>query len=158
VSLPRYPLRINVGFLVNQPIGTSRDIQFEFPAIRLSSDLEITQFSSTVQVGRTPQGILVQAQANGTTPAQCVRCLIDFQLPLHCDFSELYAFDSRSISESGLILSEDGNIDLAPLFSEYFLLEIDIKPLCKPDCKGLCPICGEDLNVTTCEHQAMRVE
>lgn len=158
MSLSRYPLRINVGFLLNQPIGTNRDIFFEFPAIRLSSDLEVTQFSSTVNVGRTPQGILLQAEVKGFTPVQCVRCLTEFQFPLKCEFSELYAFDDSSTSESGLILPEDGNIDLAEVIREYLLLEIDIKPICKPDCKGLCPFCGEDLNVTTCEHQIERVE
>jgi uncharacterized protein len=87
-----------------------------------------------------------------------VRCLTEFQFPLKCEFSDLYAFDDSSTSESGLILPEDGNIDLAEVIREYLLLEIDIKPICKPNCKGLCPFCGEDLNVTTCEHQIERVE
>jgi uncharacterized protein len=84
---------------------------------------------------------------------ECVRCLVEFQQPLHTEFSELYAFNSHSVSESGLILPDDGNIDLAPLVNEYMLLEIPIRPLCRPECKGLCIICGADLNTEPCEHQ-----
>jgi uncharacterized protein len=84
---------------------------------------------------------------------ECVRCLVEFQQSLHAQFSELYAFNSRSASESGLIVPDDGNIDLAPLVREYMLLEVPIRPLCRPDCKGLCIICGSDLNTEPCEHQ-----
>ncbi len=67
-------------------------------------------------------------------------------------FEELYAFKESNTDESNLIVPFDGHIDLEPLIREYFLVEIPISALCKPDCKGLCPICGEDLNQRTCEH------
>jgi len=152
LSQPRYPLRINVGFLLNQPIGTSRDIHFDFPSLRLSPDLEMSDFSGMVRVSRTPQGLLFQGDFSGRTTAQCVRCLADFLQPLHAGFDELYAFSEKSTSESGLILPEDANVDLQPLVRDYLLLEVPISPLCKPDCKGLCVECGADLNVTICEH------
>jgi len=53
-----------------------------------------------------------------------------------------------------LIMPEDGHIDIEPLVREYMVLEIPINPVCKPACKGLCPVCGEDLNQATCEHQS----
>lgn len=84
--------------------------------------------------------------------SECVRCLVEFKQPLDVDFSELYAFTPRSVTESGLILPEDAHIDLEPLVREYMLIEIPISPLCREDCKGLCSICGEDLNEVTCEH------
>jgi uncharacterized protein len=153
VNIPRYPLRINVGFLLNQPIGYNRDIHFEFPKVLLKPDLTLTSFSGIAKVGRTPQGILVQANFGGETPAECVRCLTDIEQPLHATFSELYAFDQRSTTESGLILPEDANIDLEPLAREYLLIELPISPICKPDCQGLCPVCGLNLNDEPHEHQ-----
>jgi len=153
VEHPRNPLRINVGFLINQPIGTNRDISFEYSHIRLSHDLELSQFRGVANVGRTPQGLLLKGDFQGYMDMECVRCLADFQQNLRSRFDELFAFSRRSVSESELLLPEDGKIDLAPLVREYLVLEIPISPLCKPDCKGLCVVCGENLNEYTCEHQ-----
>jgi len=155
VNQPRFPLRFNVGFLLNASIGTSRDIHFDFPGLRLANDLELSDFRGAVRITRTPQGMLVQADFRGNVNAECVRCLAGFLQPIQTVFNELYAFKTNAITESSLILPEDNNIDLAPLAREYLLLEIPISPVCKPDCKGLCPVCGEDLNVRICEHVAM---
>ena len=91
-------------------------------------------------------------QFNATAQLECVRCLKSFELPLRAEFSDLFAFDHRSTTESDLILNEDGNIDLEPLAREYLLIEVPISPLCQPDCRGLCVECGTDLNLGTCEH------
>ena len=149
----RHLLRLNVGFLINQPVGTSRDFKFEYPHILLRPDLELTNFTGVVKIGRTPQGLLVQGKFGAEVCAECVRCLTDFQQPLEVEFSELYAFSRRSVSESGLILPEDAHIDLEPLVREYMLIEIPINPLCMTDCKGLCSFCGADLNQTECDHE-----
>jgi uncharacterized protein len=82
-----------------------------------------------------------------------VRCLTDFLYPLEVDFTELYAFSQRYVTDSGLLMPETGIIDLTPVLREYTLLEIPISPLCQPDCKGLCPICGNNLNEGDCNHE-----
>ena len=74
-------------------------------------------------------------------------------MPLQVDFSDLYAFDHRSVTESGLILPDNGHINLAPLLREFMLLEIPISPICRTDCRGLCLECGTNLNITPCDHQ-----
>ncbi|MDO8754775.1 MAG: DUF177 domain-containing protein, partial [Anaerolineales bacterium] len=61
--------------------------------------------------------------------------------------------DQRSETDSGLILPEDGHIDLATLLYEYALLELPISPICKPDCEGLCAECGQNLNEKDCGHR-----
>ncbi len=152
MNQPRYPLKINVGFLLNQPIGTNRDIHFEYPQVTLKPDFQLANLSGVARVGRTPQGILVQGEFQGRSPVECVRCLSGFEQPLHATFDELYAFDKRSVTDSGLILPEDANIDLEPLVRDYLLIEMPISPLCRIDCKGLCPICGQNLNEVTTEH------
>ncbi len=152
---PRYPLRINVGFIVRQPISYSRDFNFEIDTLHFEPDLDLYQFNGVAKVSRTPQGLLVQGLFQAMISAQCVRCLVDTQQPLVAEFSELYAFSSQVMSEADLILREDGNLDLGPIVREYMVIEIPINPLCKPDCKGLCTICGEDLNVNICEHQLL---
>lgn len=150
----RYPLRVNVGFLLHQPVGTTRDIHFDFDALHLHPDLDVEDLHGVTQLGKTPQGILVRGQFSAKLKTECVRCLTEFVQPLNTEFNELFAFNSRSVSESGLILPEDGNINLEPLLREYLLVEVPISPLCREDCKGLCLVCGENLNDSTCEHNA----
>jgi uncharacterized protein len=151
------PLRINVGFLLNQPIGASRDIHFELENLKLHPDLELRNFIGLVRLGRTPQGVLVSGEFQAGMEMECVRCLTPHIQPLQAAFKELYAFKNKPTTEAGLVIPSDWNIDLAPLIREYLFLEIPIKPLCRPDCKGLCPECGADLNETICEHQEQRI-
>lgn len=154
MSQLRYPLRINVGFLLHLPLGTSRDLHFDFPSLQVTDDLEIKELKGIVRLIRTSQGLLLQGEFRGEKGEECVRCLSNFWQYLETSFNELYAFDQRSETDSGLVVPEGGNIDLAPLIREYLLIEVPINPMCRPDCKGLCPICGENLNENTCEHVA----
>jgi uncharacterized protein len=149
---PRSPLRLNIGFIVHQNIGYSRDFPFDVPSIHLPPDLDLKNLTGLARVTRTPQGLLVQVKLRAAQQVECVRCLSDFDQPLEVDFTELYAFTPRSVTDSNLILPEDGYIDLEPLVREYMLLAIPISPLCSPDCKGLCPICGENLNENDHDH------
>ena len=148
----RRPLRLNIGFLINTPIGTSRDFNFDYEKMVLGDDLTVEDFKGTAIFDRTPQGLLLQGKFSARTELECVRCLEAFSQPLAWSFTDLYAFTQRSISESNLLVPEDGQIDLAPLLREYALLEVPISPVCKEDCKGLCPVCGENLNRADCGH------
>ncbi len=148
---PRKPFRINVGFIVHEEIGYTHEFKFDVIKANLD-DLELRNVTGAAQVGRTQQGLVVQASFSGDTTLQCVRCLKDFPYHLDWHFTELYAFNDKSVSESGLILPESAQIDLAPLLREYALLEIPISPIHDPNCKGLCIECGQDLNIKDCGH------
>jgi len=150
---PRRPLRINVGFIMHQEVGYSHEFPFDFEKIQIAEDLALRELHGAAQVGRTPQGLLVQGEFSGETSLECVRCLNQFSHPLAWELTELYAFGPKSVSDSELVLPEDAQIDLAPLMRDYALLEVPINPICKEDCKGLCPVCGQDLNVRDCGHR-----
>jgi uncharacterized protein len=152
VNIPRYPLRLNVGFLINSSIGTSRDFNFDFETMKLGDDLTVSNFVGMARFDRTPQGLLLQGKFRAEADLECVRCLETFSMPIKWTSTDLYAFDKRSISESNLLVPDDGQINLESLLREYVLLEFPINPVCKPDCKGLCPVCGENLNETDCGH------
>ncbi len=139
-------LRLNIGFILPLSVGSSREFLFECEQLHIPPDLDLMGLHGSARVTRTPQGLLVQVKMNAKTPSECVRCLNEFDQQLVIDFTELYAFSARSVSDSGLILPENGYIDLAPLVREYMLLEVPINPLCMLDCKGLCQVCGENLN------------
>ena len=150
---PRHPLRLNIGFLINATIGTSRDFNFNYDVMRLGEDLTVCDFIGTARFSRTPQGFLLQGEFQAETDLECVRCLEMNEQRLKWSVTDLYAFDRRNITESGLLVPEDGQIDLESLLREYALLEFPISPVCKPECKGLCPVCGANLNKTACGHR-----
>jgi uncharacterized protein len=146
------PFRLNVGFILHQTVGFSRDFVFEFPQAHFPPDLTLDNLNGIVRVTRTPQGLLVQVKMQADTASECVRCLTGYNQSLNIDFTELYAFSRRSVTDSELLVPEDGHIDFEPLIREYMLLEVPIGPLCSSDCKGLCAICGENLNDNPHDH------
>jgi uncharacterized protein len=152
VANPRKPLRLNVGFLINAPIGYSRDFDFYFPKFK-DDDLLLTEVEGVVKVGRTPQGLIVQGNFTGNTTLECVRCLSDYQQFVQWEFTELYAFKPENVTESDLLVPDDAQIDLEPLVREFAILEFPIKPLCRVDCQGLCMECGQNLNEKDCGHR-----
>jgi uncharacterized protein len=152
----RKPFRINVGFIIHEEIGRNHDFPFDFDKIILGDDLQLRNFDGVINIGRTPQGLVVQADFSAETTLQCVRCLCEFEHELDWSFTELYAFDDRSETESELILPEDAQIDLAELLREYALLEVPISPICKPGCEGLCAECGQNLNEKDCGHKPIQ--
>jgi uncharacterized protein len=155
---PRRPFRLNVGFIIHEEVGSSHEFPFEFDKIKAGDDLELRDFSGAVQIGRTPQGLLMTGHFAGETTLECARCVKAFSQSIAWDMTELYAFNEKSVSDSGLIVPEDAQIDLQPLIREYALLEVPINPICKPDCKGLCPVCGQDLNIQDCGHRPQEDE
>ena len=152
MSNTRDLLRLNIGFIIHQNVGYSRDFPFEIPAIHLPPDLDLKKLVGVVRVTRATQGLLVQIRMRARVLTECVRCLKQFYQPLKIESTELYAFSQNSVTDSGLLVPETGKIDLAPIIREEMLVAVPISPLCKADCKGLCPICGEDQNVVTCNH------
>jgi len=150
---PRYPLRLNVGFILHEEVGSNHEFTFDLPEVTLGDDLELRELAGTLTIGRTAQGLLFTGDFRGQTELTCVRCLKPFDQGLAWTLTELYASSEKSMSDSGLLVPEDAQIDLAPIIREYALLEVPINPLCQPDCKGLCPVCGQDLNLRDCGHR-----
>ncbi len=145
-------LRLNVGFIIHQTVGYSREFPFEIPSIRLSPDLVLNDLSGVALVTRTSQGLLLQVKMQAFAEVECVRCLTRFPQKLDINFTDLYAFSPDSVTDSGLLLPETGKIDLESVVREEMILAMPINPVCRPDCKGLCPICGNDRNKTPCDH------
>jgi uncharacterized protein len=154
----RTPLRLNVGFIIRESIGYSRIFPFDYDRIHLEPDLDLQNFAGAAEITHTPQGLLVQADLTAEFSGVCGRCLKPLPATLHTKFAELFALSQRHVTDSGLIMPEDGHIDLEPLAREYLILEIPINQVCKEACKGLCPICGENLNAKDCGHRPEEID
>ena len=111
-------------------------------------------------ISRAGQSVLVNGKVETTLRLQCVRCLKEFLYPLTSSF-ELTLHPSREApsGEETELAGEDmessffegGEIHLSEVACEQIFLEIPIQPLCQDGCKGLCPICGGDLNLSSCK-------
>ena len=150
---PRKPFRFNVGFIIHEEVGYNHNFPFKFEKITLNDDLELRNLEGNVNVGKTPQGLITQGKFTAETTVTCSRCLVNFVEDLEWEFTEMYAFDQRSVSESGLIIPDDAQLDVEELLREYAILEIPINPICKPDCQGLCSECGQNLYEKDCGHR-----
>ncbi len=155
---PHRSLRLNVGFIVHEAPGYSREFEYAASELRLDDDLVITDFASNVRLQRTQRGLLIEVRASGHLSNQCVLCLDDFTQSLTSTFTELYAFDDRTTTEEELRVPDDNHIDLTPLVREYLLLDMPINPVCKPDCAGLCPTCGVNHNREQCNCQTEQID
>jgi len=90
----------------------------------------------------------------------CSRCLDPYRLAVDADFDQRYLPASaastdpdREVQEDDLETSyySDDQIDLAELMREQFYLALPMKPLCRDECRGLCPHCGTNLNTGACD-------
>jgi uncharacterized protein len=95
-----------------------------------------------------------------TLELPCSRCLEPFTMPIDQAFDLRYQPHAQNTGEGEREIEEDDlttafyendEIDLGQLMREQFYLSLPMKPLCRDDCKGLCPNCGANRNATTCE-------
>lgn len=91
----------------------------------------------------------VEAAFTVTAPVDltCTRCLTQWTESLEVTGSQYF---SRTPDEDGYAIV-DGTVDMSGPATDELALAIPLAPLCKPDCKGLCPICGTDLNTDPCD-------
>ncbi len=144
-------LRLNVGFLLRQSAGYSRDIPFDSPGVLAVEDIQIVSLNGLLSLTRTPQGILVQGDLAADVITECVRCLTPFEFHFTMSLSDLFASPAPKDADSPFVVDEGGFLDLRPIVREESILAVPIHALCRLDCKGLCPECGENLNEATCD-------
>ncbi|MBK8429789.1 MAG: DUF177 domain-containing protein [Chloroflexi bacterium] len=143
-------LRFNFGYLIEAPSGTSSDIEINYPSMRLD-DVVLRPLNGQFRATRTSEGILIQGQFQTLMETECVRCLEMTLLEVETAVEEIFYYPAYTAPEGDYVVHEDGNADLGPLVREMSLLALPMQVLCKPDCLGLCPDCGQNFNVGTCD-------
>jgi uncharacterized protein len=115
--------------------------------------------SLTFDIFKDKQQFRLVGRVETTLELPCSRCLEPFTLPVEQTFDLRYqphalnaGEGEREIEEDDLTTAfyEDDEIDLGQLMREQFYLALPMKPLCADDCKGLCPVCGTNLNRGAC--------
>jgi uncharacterized protein len=109
----------------------------------LDLDTDIIKFLAPIKVRaditRITNAVTVELDLNAVMSISCSRCLKEFDSGLKKNFRVSYQIDKSQYL-----------IDFNPDIRQEIILDYPLKPLCKPDCKGLCPGCGKDLNQGEC--------
>jgi uncharacterized protein len=103
-----------------------------------------------VRLESVTEGVLATGTVTGQLRGECGRCLIGFTDRLDVEFVELFAYpnsatDATTDSDEVSRLEGD-HLDLEPVVRDAVVLSFPLTPLCQPDCRGLCPDCGERID------------
>jgi uncharacterized protein len=119
----------------------------------------------TARATKDAQKVRLTGRVQTTLEAGCSSCLEPFTIPVDAPFDLLFLPDTagaergdadRTVHEDdvGVSFYKDDTIDLGAVMREQFFLALPMKPLCRDDCQGLCPVCGVNRNRETCAGHA----
>jgi uncharacterized protein len=120
-----------------------------------------------IKILRFGKKILVEGSLRISVSMDCSRCVKAFSYPVDTAFKDEYnpveeyqKEDQQELTGRELDLSfyRGDEIDISDLIKEQVLLSIPMKPLCSPDCQGICAKCGKDRNEGPCECRAKETD
>lgn len=152
-------MQINVAQQLSSAIGAVKEHDVNV-VMDVTGDGNTSRLQGKVSLTRTDRGILVKGVLDTGVELTCSRCLGIFQCPLALDIEEEY-FPTVDVAsgaplplpdESGLFtIDANHELDLTEAVQQYAMLAMPMKPLCRQDCAGLCPVCGQNLNLGACK-------
>jgi len=134
-------LRIGVADL--SPEGLSFSGEEQGDVLELAAEDEIQPggpVSYALHACRVGNDLIVSGQVRTRVLCECRRCAASFPTEIAEEQFQLV----EAIGEEG------EEVDLTPFIRESILLRLPAHPVCRKDCKGLCPTCGADLNKGSC--------
>jgi DUF177 domain-containing protein len=157
-----------VKLRIDEITAEAKEASFAEPEGEINRVLQegpITEFRVNEPIGvnvsyyRAGTELFFEGGLHASTTAICARCAEEFAAPSDRDFRFVLApkaigfDDGKDLRDEDLEFSlyEGDQVDLAPLVREQFLLSLPTRPLCREDCRGLCPKCGINLNHAQCD-------
>jgi uncharacterized protein len=150
-------LSYNVAALLRSAPGTVREYPVSLATLPIADDLQLAApIEGAVRLSRTGRSILARGEFRTALSEPCSRCLAPTVAPVTIEIDEeaLPSIDIDSglpvdtEDEPGALRLDDHHeLDLSEPLREAISLAEPIAPLCRPDCRGLCLVCGADLNL-----------
>jgi uncharacterized protein len=155
-------MQFNVAQLLKEPTGATRKYEIEESLDDLDPALVIQEpIRGQVKFTKIPSGVLVTGDLETVLEVNCNRCLEPFDQSVRIELEEEFraSTDVRTgvrlpraeEADEATFIDEKHIIDLSEVVRQAFLLNLPTTPLCRSDCKGLCPICGLNLNEGQCD-------
>ena len=151
---PRSPFVFDARELGRRP-GSMREYRRQVPApAGLGLDLigvpEGVPLAIDVRLESVTEGVLVTGSVSAPLHGQCGRCLEPVVDEMVVDVCELFAYPDSITDETTekdeIYRVENDRVDFEPVVRDVVVLGLPWTPLCRPDCAGLCPTCGERLD------------
>jgi uncharacterized protein len=146
------PLLVNAAELLRRP-GTQKDFELQVPLAELDVQGD-DRFDDGADVGidlhleSMNDGIVVDGTVSVPWHGTCRRCLEPTDGVSVSEVHELY---QKVLTDPDAFEIVGDQLDLRPIARELVLLDAPATPLCRPDCAGLCPTCGVNLNDGACD-------
>jgi uncharacterized protein len=125
-----------------RPVSGRKDVSLRLGDVTVKGVMEV---SATIK--GTVDGVIAELEAVAPAHFTCVRCLTEWDGEVSVSASQHY---SKVPDEDGYGIV-DRHIDLGGPATDELALSLPAAPLCREDCRGLCPICGTDLNEDPCD-------
>lgn len=142
---------IDVRDLLEHP-GSSRSVRVAEPVPGLRTELagvpDDSEIAGDLTLESVVEGIYVTGSVGGRMMLRCARCLKEFERAFDVGVRELVARDPGP--DDDYALEPDLTLDPEPMVRDAVVLEMPFSPLCRPECLGLCEVCGGDRNLGEC--------
>jgi uncharacterized protein len=152
----------NVAGLLGDDVSAGRAYDVADARIELPEELALAEpIAGQVRLTRTNRGILVDARLSTSLAGECARCLRPLTTPIDIKLDEEYlpSIDLHSgravdtdAEPDALRLTDHHEVDLEPSVRDAIILAEPIAPLDRPDCPGLCVVCGLPLDEAEHDH------
>ncbi len=161
-------MQFNVAQLLKETTGATRVYEVHESADLLPDVAAVAPYEGTVQLMRINGGILATARIATSVQLTCSRCLGTAVQPLRIEFAERFCptvdvttgnpIPRDDDEQDTFAIDEYHTLDITEAVRQYALVNLPLSPLCREDCLGLCPVCGQDRNITHCECAAAPVD
>lgn len=146
-------MQFNVSSLLKEAVGATREYDID-EDVRV--DGVARHLTGRVRFDRTRDGILVRATLQGDQAADCGRCLKPMNFPVRVSFDEEF-IPTVDVDSGARITPPEGEeeayridtrhmLNLTEAIDQYWAMVLPLAPVCRDDCPGICPACGQDLD------------
>ena len=152
-------MELNLEQAFDGPVDLSQTFDVQRDRLGRPELLSLQPVGFAGRLQKADRGFILLGQITLSGAVACVRCLAEVPFERSASVSWTFAPAHEKPNEDDLELAsadldvvwyDELRVSFDPLIDEQIQLELPLKPLCKDECRGLCPSCGADRNSTEC--------